>query len=232
MQSVVAKKLRERPGSPCVCSAAIARNTPTAGSCAISSTSGLRRGRALAARSPAGLGTYNLGTGRARSWLDLAHALVCGAGRPPVDRVHRHAGAAAREIPVFHRSAYASLCAVAGYKRAFTSLEDGIGITCVIIWPQTIPIVSTGAPDKELAPMLDANRNTDPALADVDAFPALAARTRRASRDLRGDRADARDPFTASLSLLESAVYARAARLCCSATAAAPPMRSTSPPSS
>ena len=45
---------------------------------------------------PAVNGLFNLGTGRARSYLDLAHAVCDAAGVPRAGRVHRHAGVAAR----------------------------------------------------------------------------------------------------------------------------------------
>ena len=54
---------------------------------------------------PAVSGLFNVGTGRARSYLDLAHAVCDAAGVPRAGGVHRHAGAAARAVPVLHRGA-------------------------------------------------------------------------------------------------------------------------------
>ena len=49
-------------------------------------------------------GLFNCGTGKARTWNDLAKAVFAAMRRPAEDRVHRHAGNSAREIPVSHGS--------------------------------------------------------------------------------------------------------------------------------
>jgi len=70
-------------------------------------------------------GLYNLGTGRARSWLDLAHALFDAAGRAPsIEFID--IPAPLREKYQYFTEAHMHRLRVAGYRRAFTSLEDGI----------------------------------------------------------------------------------------------------------
>ena len=70
-------------------------------------------------------GIYNVGTGQARTWLDLGRALFAAIGRP--ERI------AFIDIPDTLRGRYQyvtqaeiSKLAAAGYTRAFTSMEDGI----------------------------------------------------------------------------------------------------------
>ena len=78
-------------------------------------------------------GLFNVGTGKARSFDDLARALFAALGREPRYRIFRYAGNIARQIPVFHgRPAWQRL-RDAGYTAAFFSLEDGIAIMCSII---------------------------------------------------------------------------------------------------
>jgi ADP-L-glycero-D-manno-heptose 6-epimerase len=75
---------------------------------------------------PAVSGLFNVGTGVARSYLDLAHAVADAAGVPrAVEFI---------DMPEALRSQYQSFtCArmerlrAAGYQKGFTSLEDGVG---------------------------------------------------------------------------------------------------------
>jgi ADP-L-glycero-D-manno-heptose 6-epimerase len=70
-------------------------------------------------------GLFNVGTGLARTWLDLAHALLQACGREPaVEFV---------EMPptLIHKYQYFTQARMerlrrAGYERPFTSLEDGV----------------------------------------------------------------------------------------------------------
>jgi ADP-L-glycero-D-manno-heptose 6-epimerase len=70
-------------------------------------------------------GLFNLGTGRARSWLDLAHALFDAVGQPrnvefidmPQNLIDKY--------QYFTQAPMGRLRA-AGYDRPFTSLEDGV----------------------------------------------------------------------------------------------------------
>ena len=54
---------------------------------------------------PAVSGLFNVGTGAARSFADLAAAVYRALGTRAADRVRRHAGRDPRQIPVFHRGA-------------------------------------------------------------------------------------------------------------------------------
>ncbi len=71
-------------------------------------------------------GLFNMGTGRARSWLDLAHALFAAAGRPPAIEYIEMPPALIDKYQYF-TEAHMHRLRVAGYRHAFTSLEDGIG---------------------------------------------------------------------------------------------------------
>jgi ADP-L-glycero-D-manno-heptose 6-epimerase len=70
-------------------------------------------------------GLFNLGTGQARSWLDLAQALMRCCGREPVvefidmppELIHKYQYFTQARMERLRR---------AGYERAFTSLEDGV----------------------------------------------------------------------------------------------------------
>jgi ADP-L-glycero-D-manno-heptose 6-epimerase len=71
-------------------------------------------------------GLYNLGTGEARTWMDLANALYGALGRP--------ANVEIIDMPVELQSKYQYYTQAkmdrlrgAGYRQAFTSLESGIG---------------------------------------------------------------------------------------------------------
>jgi ADP-L-glycero-D-manno-heptose 6-epimerase len=70
-------------------------------------------------------GLFNMGTGRARSWLDLAHALFAAAGRPPAIEFIEMPPALIDHYQYF-TEAHMHRLRVAGYRHAFTSLEDGI----------------------------------------------------------------------------------------------------------
>ena len=76
---------------------------------------------------PAVSGLFNVGTGIARSYLDLAHAVADAAGVPRA--------AAFVDMPEILKPQYQSFtCArierlrAAGYQKEFTSLEDGVGL--------------------------------------------------------------------------------------------------------
>ncbi|MCK4303924.1 MAG: ADP-glyceromanno-heptose 6-epimerase, partial [Candidatus Eisenbacteria sp.] len=76
-----------------------------------------------AAAAPGGL--YNCGTGRARSWLDLARAVFAGLGQEP--RIGFIAmPAELRSRYQYHTEARTEKLRAAGYTRPFTRLEDGI----------------------------------------------------------------------------------------------------------
>jgi ADP-L-glycero-D-manno-heptose 6-epimerase len=71
-------------------------------------------------------GLYNLGTGQARTWMDLAHAVHGALGRPPNVEII--------DMPVEIQSKYQYFTEAKmerlreiGYQRPFTSLENGIG---------------------------------------------------------------------------------------------------------
>ena len=70
-------------------------------------------------------GVFNLGTGRARSFADLAHAAFAAAGRPAaidyVDMPH-----AIRERYQYHTQAEMGRLRAAGYTAPFTTLEAGV----------------------------------------------------------------------------------------------------------
>ena len=55
-------------------------------------------------------GLFNVGTGQARSWLDLARALFAADAAAAGDRVHRHAGRAGGQVPVLHAGAASRVC--------------------------------------------------------------------------------------------------------------------------
>src|SRR5690606_36574453 len=70
-------------------------------------------------------GLFNCGTGNARTWLDLAHAIFAALGREPVINWI--------DLPPVLRGKYQYFTEAnlkkrraAGYDEAFTSLEDGI----------------------------------------------------------------------------------------------------------
>jgi ADP-L-glycero-D-manno-heptose 6-epimerase len=71
-------------------------------------------------------GLYNLGTGQARSWMDLAKALYAALGRAPNVEII--------DMPIELRAKYQYYTQATmdrlrkiGYQRPFTSLEDGVG---------------------------------------------------------------------------------------------------------
>jgi ADP-L-glycero-D-manno-heptose 6-epimerase len=70
-------------------------------------------------------GLFNVGTGRARSWLDLAKALFEAAGRPCNIEFIDMPQALARKYQYFTEAPMSRL-RTAGYEGTFTSLEDGI----------------------------------------------------------------------------------------------------------
>lgn len=70
-------------------------------------------------------GLFNLGTGQARSWLDLAKALFAAAGRAPAIEFIEMPPALIEKYQYFTQARMDSLRS-AGYQRPFTSLEEGI----------------------------------------------------------------------------------------------------------
>jgi ADP-L-glycero-D-manno-heptose 6-epimerase len=71
-------------------------------------------------------GLFNLGTGEARTWLDLAHALFAAAGMEPRIEYIPMPEAIAPKYQYFTQAKMEKLRA-AGYTPAFTALEDGVG---------------------------------------------------------------------------------------------------------
>ena len=71
-------------------------------------------------------GPFNLGTGQARSYLDLAHAVCDAAGMPRQGGIRRHAGSAAGAISVVHRGAGWPGCRRPATVARFTPLEEGV----------------------------------------------------------------------------------------------------------
>ncbi|MBC8425575.1 ADP-glyceromanno-heptose 6-epimerase [bacterium] len=70
-------------------------------------------------------GLFNCGTGRSRSWLDLAGATFAALDREPaVDFIDMPEGL--RERYQYHTEADLAKLRAAGYARDFTSLEDGV----------------------------------------------------------------------------------------------------------
>lgn len=76
-------------------------------------------------RSPAVSGLFNLGTGRARTFADLAAAVFAALGRAPqIDYVDMPANI--RNQYQYHTEARMHRLAAAGYNGPFTALEDGV----------------------------------------------------------------------------------------------------------
>jgi ADP-L-glycero-D-manno-heptose 6-epimerase len=75
--------------------------------------------------SPDVSGLFNVGTGRARSWLELAHALFSAAGQAPrIEFIDMPAEL--RDKYQYFTEARVARLRAAGYTREFTSLEAGI----------------------------------------------------------------------------------------------------------
>lgn len=78
---------------------------------------------------PAVSGLFNVGSGRARTWLDLAHAVFAAAGRPPriefVDMPE-----ALRDKYQYFTEARMDRLRASGYDRPSTGLEDGVLTYC------------------------------------------------------------------------------------------------------
>ena len=74
---------------------------------------------------PRAAGIFNVGTGRARTWLDLANATFNAMGKPPriqfIDMPE-----SLRQKYQYHTCADISRLQAAGYNAPFTSLEDGV----------------------------------------------------------------------------------------------------------
>jgi ADP-L-glycero-D-manno-heptose 6-epimerase len=76
--------------------------------------------------SPGVNGVYNLGSGQARSFADMAGAVFRAAGRKPrIDYVDMPE--AIRDRYQYYTQAEMGRLQAAGYRRPFTALEDGIG---------------------------------------------------------------------------------------------------------
>ena len=70
-------------------------------------------------------GLFNLGTGRARTWLDLAYALFAAEGQEGSVEFVDMPPQLIRKYQYFTQASMQKLRSV-GYERAFTSLEDGV----------------------------------------------------------------------------------------------------------
>ena len=71
-------------------------------------------------------GLYNLGTGQARTWMDLDKALYTALGRAPNVEIIDMPIELQAKYQYYTQAAMAGLRKI-GYSRPFTSLEDGIG---------------------------------------------------------------------------------------------------------
>jgi ADP-L-glycero-D-manno-heptose 6-epimerase len=71
-------------------------------------------------------GLYNLGTGQARTWMDLGKALYGALGRPANVEIIDMPVELQSKYQYFTQANMGRLRAI-GYRRPFTSLEDGIG---------------------------------------------------------------------------------------------------------
>ncbi len=74
---------------------------------------------------PAVCGIFNLGTGEARTWLDLGHAMFTALSRPPTIAFVDMPAALEGRYQYYTRARMDRL-REAGYTKPFTSLEDGI----------------------------------------------------------------------------------------------------------
>jgi ADP-L-glycero-D-manno-heptose 6-epimerase len=70
-------------------------------------------------------GLFNVGTGKARTWLDLAHALLEACGREPAVEFVEMPPALMQKYQYFTEARMLRL-RQAGYEQPFTSLEDGV----------------------------------------------------------------------------------------------------------
>jgi ADP-L-glycero-D-manno-heptose 6-epimerase len=70
-------------------------------------------------------GLFNVGTGKARTWLDLAHALLRACGREPAVEFIEMPAALIDKYQYFTEARMERLRRV-GYECVFTSLEDGV----------------------------------------------------------------------------------------------------------
>ncbi len=71
-------------------------------------------------------GLFNIGTGSARSWLDLARALFSARAQPEAIEFIDMPAALAPKYQ-YHTEAKVGRLRAAGYRRAFTTLEAGVG---------------------------------------------------------------------------------------------------------
>lgn len=74
---------------------------------------------------PGANGLFNCGTGRARTWLDLAHAVFAAMGRPPRIEWIDMPPALAGKYQYFTQAEMGKLRAT-GFERPFTPLEDAV----------------------------------------------------------------------------------------------------------
>ncbi|MCE9614103.1 MAG: ADP-glyceromanno-heptose 6-epimerase [Lentisphaerae bacterium] len=70
-------------------------------------------------------GLFNCGTGRARTWLDLAHAIFVAMGRAPRIRMIDMPDTLRAKYQ-YHTEAETTKLHAAGYRTPFTSIEDGV----------------------------------------------------------------------------------------------------------
>ena len=71
-------------------------------------------------------GLFNVGTGRARSWLELAHALFAAISRPPLINYIEMPQPLKNKYQYFTEAKMNRLWA-AGYSKPLTDLETGVG---------------------------------------------------------------------------------------------------------
>ncbi len=72
-------------------------------------------------------GLFNCGTGRARTWIDLANAVFAAAGLPPrIEFIEMPE--AIRDKYQYHTCADLAKLRAAGYRAPFLSIEEGVGL--------------------------------------------------------------------------------------------------------
>ena len=79
---------------------------------------------------PEASGIFNVGTGQARSYRDLARAVCAAAGRARSGRVHRHAGGVARPVPDPSPKRRCTGCAPPAIRRRSRRWTRGCAATC------------------------------------------------------------------------------------------------------
>ena len=61
------------------------------------------------AATPRANGLFNIGSGHARTWIDLSNAVFTALKKKPSHQVHRDAGGDPRQVPIFHAGQFAAL---------------------------------------------------------------------------------------------------------------------------